>query len=279
MGLARLKTILKEYGLRPLKSRGQHFLFDEGVVAAMADIAGIGPGDRVVEIGPGWGILTAELLERGARVTAVELDRRLHRLLTDRFGGAGLELRRGDIMKTTNRELSESFGPGKDGYKVVANLPYAITSPVIRKFLLEEPRPVSFTLLVQREVADRITARPGRMASLSVFVQSLADATKAFRVPRGSFYPQPKVDSAVLHVVLLNEAAERERLGGVDRDCLLGVVQEAFSGRRKQLHNSLKKRLKGAEIEEVFRRAGIDPRERPENLSVGEWIRLTRALS
>ncbi len=275
-----LRDLLAPYGIRPLRDRGQHFLLDDRVVERMVDAAGVGPGDRVVEIGPGPGILTAALLEKGAEVVAVELDMKLQALLRARFGGnRRFRLLKGDALSYKNADLVANF-PSAPSYKVVANLPYNITTDALRKFLQEAPVPASITVMIQREVADRILAAPGDMSALAVFVRTLGDAARVVNVPAGAFLPPPKVDSAVIHITRKSESALAGFFSAVDEARYFRIVRAAFSGKRKQLKNSLKgfasseKALKWA-----FIGTGIAPERRPEELSVGQWRALAAALT
>ncbi|HTK04014.1 MAG TPA: 16S rRNA (adenine(1518)-N(6)/adenine(1519)-N(6))-dimethyltransferase RsmA [Candidatus Eisenbacteria bacterium] len=281
-----LRGLLEPYGIRPIRDRGQHFLLDERVVGRMAEAAGIGPGSRVVEIGPGPGILTAELLERGADVVAVELDRKLAALLRDRFGAnPRFHLLEGDALNYPNTEIVAAFGaPSSElrapSYKVVANLPYAITSNAIRKFLLEPPYPVSVTVMIQREVADRLLAKTGDMSGMAVLVRSIGEASSVVKVPARSFYPPPRVDSSVIHIARKDPAILEAFFYGFGQDRFFAIVRAAFAGKRKQLKNS----LQGIGIEETglfkaFSEAGIRPEARPETLSVEDWRRLVLALT
>ncbi len=279
MDRAELEQLIGPYGIRPIHGRGQNFLLDEGVVRAMADAAGIGPASRVVEIGPGPGILTRELLARGAEVVAIELDKKLCSLLRDRFAGPRFRLIEGDALEIASADLAARFPAGAAGYQVVANLPYSITSAALEKFLFEEPKPDSVTVMIQREVADRILAGPGDMSSLAVAVQTLASPRRVVNVPRQAFFPSPEVDSAVIHMAIRPAAELRNFLKNSPSDHYFRVVRTAFAQRRKQLGNSLAglavspERLKNALAE-----AKISPRQRPEELTVEAWRDLASAL-
>jgi 16S rRNA (adenine1518-N6/adenine1519-N6)-dimethyltransferase len=288
---AELRELLGRHGIRPVRDRGQHFLLDESVVAAMADAAGVSDGDRVLEIGPGPGILTETLLSRGAEVVAVEIDRRLASLLRERFAPAlsaaegsdaegPFRLVEGDALSFANADLAARFSrPG--AYKVVANLPYGITTDALMKFIEEEPRPSSMTVMVQREVADRILAGPGEMNALAVAIRSAADADRVVNVPRGAFLPPPRVDSAVIHIRLWN-AGERERfLGGADPAVFSRVVRAAFAAKRKKLRNGIAgiAAERGTDAETALVQAKIDPSARPEEVGLGGWAALARSLT
>lgn len=274
---AELKDLLEPFGIKPLKARGQHFLLDEGVVRRMVDVSGITEGDPVLEIGPGPGILTAALLAAGADVVAVELDIRLQALLEERLVPRGLHLVRGDILTFANSDLVARFsGPaGSEGYRLVANLPYAITSRILEKFLTEEPYPSSITVMVQKEVAERICAGPGAMSALAVFVQSLAEVQRAAVVPRGAFLPPPKVDSSVIHMVRHTPSASPLREVSTAR--FFRVVRTAFAAPRKKLRNTVRGFFDGdAELEKSLHEAQIPMDARPAELSVDQWVSLVR---
>lgn len=261
--------LLRHLGIRAHKQLSQSFLADEEVCRAMAEAAELGPADEVLEIGPGLGILTRVLLERAGRVVAVELDRRLAGHLPNLLPDRRLEVLRDDALR---------FDPADHfpaDYKLVANLPYQITSPVLSRFLIEVRRPKVLVLMVQREVAERIAAAPGHASYLSVLAQSVADVRLLRRVSAGAFYPRPKVDSAVL---LLRERSDPE----VSEALLarfLKLVRAGFTQPRKTVANSLVQglELQRAEVGRALDAAGVDPRLRPQQLSVGNWLALLQA--
>jgi len=269
----RVDRYLRRHGLTARKKYSQNYLVDAQVLEAIVDEAASAPGRHVLEIGPGLGILTGALLERGADVTAVEIDRRLSEHLQRRFeepASGKLELIEADILDIPVRELIEA------PYDVVANLPYHITSPVLHHVLGAEPRPERFVLMLQREVAERIAARPGSMSYLSVFVQYHADVRVASVVPRNAFEPEPEVESAVLSGVV-----RPRRLAPQDEDSLWRLVQAGFRERRKMLHNVLPRQLPAVgrkRFEDALAAAGIAPDRRPQTVSVDEWLALRAAL-
>lgn len=274
-----LRAQLEAYGIRPLKDRSQNFLLDESAVAALAAAAGVRPGEALVEIGSGPGILTAELLKRGATVAAVELDPKLCRLLRERFPASAFRLIEGDALEIANAELSRAAGAGERGYRVAANLPYAITSATLEKFLLGEPKPRSLTLMLQREVADRILAKPGEMSSLAVLVQALARPRRVRDVPAGAFWPPPKVDSAIIHMDLKNDAELAQQFRNYPQDKFFRIVRAGFAGKRKQLKNSLRAlSLPPEQLEKALTEAKISQTARPEELSVRQWSELVSKL-
>lgn len=279
-----VRRTLRREGLRAQHGRSQNFLADPDVLQAILDLAEVAPGSRVLEIGPGLGILTGGLLDLGAEVTAVELDAGLARYLGERFAepiDAGrLRLIEGDALDLEMTELVPS------PYRVVANLPYHITSPILHRLLGRPPSPDRLVLMVQAEVADRIAAPPGRMSYLSVFVQFHAAVQVALRVPPEAFEPAPKVASAV--IVL--EPHARLALDAARAPELWGLVQSGFRERRKMLRNVLARQLRAgpdrttgplvgqARVDAALAAVGIAGDRRPQTLSVEDWLRLLEAL-
>lgn len=290
-----VRRTLRDAGLRARHALSQNFLADIDVLQAILDEAAPSPGRRVLEVGPGLGILTGGLLAAGAAVTAVELDRGLAARLRRELAGAidraavdadapgGLRLVEGDVLDVDLAALV------RQPYDVVANLPYHITSPILHRLLGAPPRPDRLVLMVQREVAERIAAAPGAMSYLSVFVQYHATARVAFPVPPDAFEPEPAVASAVI-VLEARETGAGPAVGGVggdgptlDRDAedaLWRLVQAAFRERRKMIHNVLVRQLPldAASVARALAAAAIAPDRRPQTLSVGDWLRLRRAL-
>jgi 16S rRNA (adenine1518-N6/adenine1519-N6)-dimethyltransferase len=271
-------AFIKQHDLQPIHGRGQNYLCDPSVVVRMIEVADVREGDSVLEVGPGPGVLTEELIGQGAKVLAVELDTKLARLLEERLGGKTLDVINADIMDSSNAELFERMGEPEKGYKVVANLPYSITSDILRRFVTEEPKPSSFTVMVQREVADRITAKPPKMSLLSVVIQLYGEPRKIVNVPASSFHPKPKVDSAVLHVSLRSKKKLQEITRQMDPEEILKVASLGFSEKRKQLKNTLSRRFPKDVVESALSSAKIVPSERPERLTVEDWVRLSTAL-
>ena len=259
----------------PATALSQNFLADTDVLSQILEAADPEPGGRVLEIGPGLGLLTAGLLDAGATVTAVELDRGLARFLQERFEPAleegRLRLIEGDAL---DQDLTELVEPP---YDVVANLPYHITSPILHALLGTPPRPRRLVLMVQREVAERIAAPPGKMSYLSVFVQYHARVRVAFRVPPEAFEPEPAVESAV---IVVEPFDADDRLSPEEEDQLWRLVQAAFRERRKMLHNVLARQLPfdAARVAAALETAGIAADRRPQTVAVGEWLALKDAL-
>ena len=261
-----LRRLLSTERLRPRRSLSQNFLTDAGALDAIVDAAELKPGDRVVEIGPGLGVLTRRLLAAGASVLAVELDPRLAEWLRAELGGVpGFELIEADALSLDGAAMF----PGLD-FKLVANIPYHITSPLLHAFLEGERPPALAVVLVQAEVAERVAAPAGRMSYLSVFVQNVASADVVARVPAAAFEPVPKVDSAVLR---MRRRSEPVIPPGPQRETFYRLVQAGFRQRRKQLHNALARELpvpRGA-LGHAFATCEIDPERRAQTLSVDEW--------
>ncbi len=276
--MSRLQGILDEGPVRPKKSLGQNFLADPTYLRKIVDAADLSPADVVLEIGPGTGNLTEHLLARAGHVVAVELDPRMVGLLEGRFpGNPRLTLVHADILATDlGRRIRPYLARGY-AYKVVANLPYYITSAVLRLLLEAEVRPALAVLTVQWEVAQRICARPGAMSLLAVAVQWYAAPRIVTRVPAGAFVPAPKVDSAVLRL----ETRAAPPAPVADEALLFRVAKAGFSQRRKQLRNALSAGLgiSPEQAEAALTFAGVDPKRRAETLSLEEWAALANVVA
>lgn len=264
---------LDRLGVRPSKGLGQHFLYERGIVQRMVRLAGLGPADHVVEVGPGLGILTDELLLRAGQVTAIELDRRLAEHLRLVFGGNprfrliegnALEMRPVDIV------------PEGEPFTVVANLPYAVATAVLRHLLEQTPRPQRLALMVQKEVAERIVAVPPDLTILGVASQFYTQPRIAFDVPPTVFIPPPKVESAV--VIL--ETRLTLPLPDAAHDTFFRIVRAGFRQKRKQVANALAAGLPlpKEEVSRWLSAAGIDPMRRAQTLSLQEWVTLTESV-
>ncbi len=252
------------------KSLGQHWLKDREVLAHIADCAELSRGDTVLEIGPGLGTLTSELLKRSKKVVAVEFDSELARKLPPQFPGTNLEVITSDI-------LSFDLSILPVGYSVVANVPYYITSKIIQLLMTADNKPRIAVLLVQKEVAQRLAARPGSMSILAVSAQLFADVTLGEIVPAALFTPPPKVDS---QVVILR-TRKTPFLTDIDEKEFFRVVKAGFSSKRKKLRSSLSAGLEMSkpEAEAILERAGISPDSRAEALALDDWSRLTRIVT
>jgi 16S rRNA (adenine1518-N6/adenine1519-N6)-dimethyltransferase len=267
-----LRRLLREEGLRPRRGLSQNFLTDGDALDTIVSAADLQPGDRVVEIGPGLGVLTRRLIAAGCEVVAIEVDAHLvgylQRELDD---AAGLSLVNADALAVDPADLF----PG-ERYRLVANIPYHITSPLLHQFLGSDHPPDLAVLLVQAEVAERIASPPGGMSYLSVFVQDLAEAEIVARVAASAFEPEPEVASAVLRLTRRPEPLVPPE----DREPFHRLVQAAFRQRRKQIHNSLVRELPVDRpvVEGALSACAVTPERRPQTLSVPEWACLTTQL-
>lgn len=266
--------ILKAFGLHMSKRLGQNFLIDATIVQGIVDAAEIQPGDRVLEIGPGIGTLTQGLAETGACVTAVELDKKLPAVLAETLKAYdNVTIVPGDILKVNIPEIM-----GEGPFKVAANLPYYITTPILMT-LLERHLPITnLVTMVQREVAERMVAKPGSRiyGALSVAVQYYTDPAIVLDVPPRSFIPAPEVDSVVIACKVREQPAVQVR----SEKMFFRVVKAAFGQRRKTLANALKGGgLPEEQVRDAMEQAGIDPTRRGETLSLIEFGRLADAFS
>jgi 16S rRNA (adenine1518-N6/adenine1519-N6)-dimethyltransferase len=282
-----IRATLDEGGLRPQKKWGQHFLTDQRILSSIADAADVQSTDTILEIGPGLGHLTRVLASRAARVVAVEIDAELARKLRAEFANTpNITIAHGNILDAPASEWltysgNEIAGAKRQAsaipFKVVANLPYYITSAILRHILEAEHKPSVVVVMVQREVAQRIVARPPAMNLLAVSVQFFAQPKIIRTIAAGAFYPPPQVDSAVVRLEVLPQT----RLTPAETERFFEIVRAGFGERRKQLRNSLARRLKqtASSIERALANAGIDPTRRAETLNVDEWIALSRQLT
>jgi 16S rRNA (adenine1518-N6/adenine1519-N6)-dimethyltransferase len=276
--LTQTKQLLHQAGLRARKGLGQHFLVDGGMLKHILAAAELGPSDIVIEVGPGLGVLTRELARRVGQVVAVELDDNLANLLKETLASfSNVTIVNRDILKVDPQVLLRECFPDRKGdtwqYKVVANLPYYITSPVLRHFLEASLKPQCLVVMVQKEVAREITAQPGWLSLLAISVQLYGKPKIVKYVRASSFYPAPEVDSAILRI-----AVYPRPMVEVDTESFFTLVRAGFSAARKQLGNSLAQGLNRpkAEVLPILERAGIDSRRRAETLSIEEWARLWR---
>lgn len=265
------KATLRRWGLSPRKVLGQHFLLSRRVVDTILQAAAIQPEDLVVEVGPGLGVVTLELVQRARRVIAVELDRELALALERELGAANLQVVCADARQVSISELT-----GDAPYHLVANLPYYAASPILRRFLEAPHPPTRAVVMVQREVAQNMAASPGAMTLMSVGIQLWGKPTIVEYVPPGAFYPPPKVTSAVVCI----EVYPRPAVAVDDPKEFFSVVRAGFSAPRKQLRNALAHGLgvSPARAVALLEKAGIAPALRAATLSLEEWGALYREV-
>ena len=272
--LAETRRLLRRFDLNARKRLGQHFLIDNEVLQQILSAAELATDDTIIEIGPGLGILTRELAQRAKRVIAVELDDKLADFLKQEMASfPNVQIISGDILKIDPSDLV----PAPERYKVVANLPYYITSPVLRHFLEASTRPNLMVVMVQKEVAEAIAAGPGKRSLLSISVQFYGQPRIMSVVPAESFYPAPEVGSAILRIDLYPEPAVTVD----DTKSFFETVRAGFASPRKQLANSLSYGLglPKADVIKVLEKANISSQRRAETLTLEEWAQLRQAYS
>jgi len=259
-----LENLMAKYGIFPKKSLGQNFLMDENILNKIIEAAEIKDGEKVIEIGPGLGFLTKKLIEKGTKLTALELDTRLIELLKNEY--RDVEVINIDALK---------YDPPYEKYKIVANIPYYITSPLISHFLEAKNKPTKMVLLIQKEVGEKICAREGDLNVLAIHVQIYGKPEIAAKVSRECFYPSPNVDSSIIKIDVFEKPLVE------DHQKLLKVVHAGFAHKRKTLLNSLIRgfsHLKIEQIKEVLAKCGIDEKRRAQHLSIDEWKCLSETL-
>jgi 16S rRNA (adenine1518-N6/adenine1519-N6)-dimethyltransferase len=274
-----VRRLLKEFDIQPKKSLSQNFLVDQRALERIVEAAELGPEDIVLEIGPGLGTLTRLLAAAAGRVVAVELDQRLVEVLKQTAAAKAdlpnVEIIHGNILELNPADLLEQQRDSFQ-YKVVANLPYYITSAILRHLLTAEVRPSLMVVTVQLEVARRITAEPGDMSLLAVSVQFYGRPRIVARIKASAFYPSPRVDSAVIRIDLDGHPIVEVD----DADSFFEVVRAGFAQRRKQLRNALAAELAlpASEAAQALIRAGVNPRRRAQTLSVEEWVKVWKEM-
>jgi 16S rRNA (adenine1518-N6/adenine1519-N6)-dimethyltransferase len=265
-----IKNFLISSGLKPKHYLGQNFLIDEMALDEIVDAAEIKKTDLVLEVGPGLGVLTQKLAERAPKVITVEKDATLLPLLKKTLREyENVEIVHQDILKyNLSREVS-----GK--YKVVANIPYYLTSHLFQYMIGQENKPERMILMVQKEVGERVVAGPGELSILGISVQMFADAEIILHVPKTSFWPMPKVDSVVLRIVPLKKFPQLK-----DERALFRTVKIAFAGKRKQIHNTLVSgfHLKPEKIKSILHACGISEQSRPQELTLEQWVKLSQEI-
>ncbi len=268
LNLRETRAVLKEWGVRPSKRLGQNFLVDRNIQGKMINSIGLTEGDTVIEIGPGLGALTKELSRRAKKIIAIEKDRRLYGFLSKNLSFENLELIQGDVLKYNIKER----------VKIVGNLPYYISSPILTRLLEDRMFIDSIFITVQKEFAARLVAGPGSKdySSLSCYAQFYADPKILFTVKKNAFYPAPKVDSSFLKI-----GVRKQPLYLTDEKKLFKIIRTCFEKRRKTILSSLAWNKEFGDKEKVSRildLSGISGQRRPETLSLGEFVELTEAV-
>jgi 16S rRNA (adenine1518-N6/adenine1519-N6)-dimethyltransferase len=285
MNIEQLKKKLKDYHITPNFTYGQNFLLDEIVLEDIVDAAGITKDDVVLEIGPGIGNLTEKLCSRAGFVLSVEKDPKFFPILKsvrkehkDNFRfeiGDILEFDFQSALKNHQRQIGVPISGKSASYKVVANIPYYITGKIIQTLLAAKHKPSAITILTQKEVAQNITAGPGKLSVLAISVQLFGEPKLLMKIPAKSFYPAPKVDSALLAIKLFQKPKYQ-----IDEKKFFKVLKACFAGKRKQLHNTLVNNLKLSkpDADKILEQLKINPAARPQELSIEQWAEMIKKI-
>ncbi len=266
-----LRNYLRARNLKPKDYLGQNFLVDESALSEIVKAGDLKPTDTVLEVGPGLGVLTAELVARAGTVWSIEKDAKLYTLLKSEFAGEKkLKLLNEDILR---------FHLGRNmisDYKVVANIPYYLTSKLFQYFLESDRLPTLIVLMVQKEVGERVAASAGELSILGISVQVYADVEIVASVPKESFWPVPKVDSVVLKISPKEKYPEIK-----DRKLFFRIIKVAFAGKRKQIQNTLAHgfKLNKEDVSKLLTSVGISPTDRPQDLEIRQWIALYQQIA
>ncbi|MEA2097976.1 MAG: 16S rRNA (adenine(1518)-N(6)/adenine(1519)-N(6))-dimethyltransferase RsmA [Patescibacteria group bacterium] len=298
-----IKKILKQEDLKILKSLGQNFLIDETVLQRIVEVSDLKKEDIVFEIGPGFGTLTEELSKKCGKVIAIEKDKKLAELLKSRLlhspdrpvehfaqsdstvltglWSQHIEVINDDILKIKLKEFIKKYSVN-ERYKLVSNIPYYITSPIIKMFLESDAQPEFIVLLMQKEVAERICAKPGKLSVLALSVQVYGEPEITDYVDKSSFYPEPKVDSAILKIKNIHRStvSDKNAISCVSTKDLFKIIKIGFSAKRKKLVNNLSAGLhiEKTQSEELLSKTGISLNARAQELSLEEWKKLAILL-
>jgi 16S rRNA (adenine1518-N6/adenine1519-N6)-dimethyltransferase len=271
-----IKEIARKIGIKPKEGLGQNFLVDKKILDSIICSADVTNNDNILEIGPGFGVLSKELARRAKKVLLVETDRTLFAYLKKEFSQKeNFEIINEDILKIPNKKIKEKLG---GDYKIVSNIPYSITGKIIRKFVSDsDSKPFDAFFLVQKEVAERICAKPGKMSLLALSVQIFGNPEIIFNVSKNSFWPEPKVESSFLRI---SKISKEPKIFVLDIKKFWQTAKIGFSSPRKQLHNNLvagfKKSIK--EVEEALNLSGIKKTARAQELSLEQWQELCKFL-
>lgn len=261
---------LEDLGVKPAKSRGQNFLFNEKIIDDIITAADIQPEDGILEIGPGLGALTARLSEKARKVIAIEKDTRLADYLSEKMQSNNkVEIWKEDAVKKI--DIASMILSGAGNYKIVANIPYQITGLLLRTILEDKNHPESAVLLVQKEVAERICAKPPQMSIMGVIAQYFSEPKIIRVVKRGNFWPAPKVDSAIIRLRFVRNKDNQT-------DFFEKIVKIAFASKRKMMKNNLGKYYAPDLLASVFKEAKIGLTDRAEQLNMGQWLKMADRL-
>jgi 16S rRNA (adenine1518-N6/adenine1519-N6)-dimethyltransferase len=302
MDLQQIQSILKQYNIAPTKKRGQNFLVETSYLDDMIEAGAVTKKDTVLEVGPGLGVLTQKLAEQASRVITIELDKNIIKYLHEDFlsGYPNVELIEGDALSSgvfhqlvkrlyANRQPDAVIDPKDDTYKevldeldgeykLIANLPYQVTSKLMRQSLEAKPRPSQLVVMVQKEVAKRIVAKPGSMSLLALSVQAYSTPVIVKEIPANAYYPIPAVDSAILHCDLTQPNQAFSGLDQQGQKQFWRFAKAGYSSKRKQLQNNLQSVLKNINIEELFTTLGFSQTIRAQELSVDDWVKLVHEV-
>ena len=276
--LKETRFIMDKYHISANKNLGQNFLIDDETVLGIVNVANISKDDLVIEIGPGLGTLTKELLERAGQVTCIELDKRMIEILQDRFSMYNnFELINSDVLKVDLKEIIKKSNLANT--KIVANLPYYITTPIIMKLLEERLEIQTITVMIQKEVADRLITKPGTgdTGAITYAINYYSEPKRVLEVPNTAFIPEPKVNSSVIQLKILKEPKVKAK----DEEKLFELIKIAFMQKRKTLVNALANSNRyGAkeQIEQALTKLKIDPKIRPEKLTLEQFSELSKML-
>jgi len=278
-----IKNLLKSYKIHPSKGLGQNFLVDKNAINRIIRAAELSSEDIVLEIGPGSGSLTQELAKKVKKVVAVEKDQKLIGILNNELrikGVKNVRVIQGDILKPSPYLRAAAKFLILNSYKLVGNLPFYLTAPVIRQFLESKNPPKTMILVVQKEVGQRICTKPGKMSILAVSVQVYAEPEIISYISKKSFWPQPKVDSAIIKITLHRRRGKNYAIAQFLPRGFFRMVKAGFSHPRKQLINNLTKQLNlnRSEVEKWLLKNNIKPTQRAETLSVEDWLKLTKSF-
>lgn len=272
---SKVKDTLSQYDFKPAHRLGQNFIIDKNIINKIVQESQIKPNDHILEIGPGLGVLTDELSERAKKVLAVDIDKKIINILENEFDWPNVRIIKSDILKISNKDIAKHLGSKK--YKLIANLPYQITSEIIAKFLKEDPKPECMVIMVQREVGERMLGQAPHTNLLALMVEFYSNAKKLFRVSKNSFYPVPKVESVVMELVPKSKTTLKVSQAGRFWE----LVRLGYRSKRKYLQNNLASYAKvpKSRLDSSWHDLGWDTKVRPENLSLKDWLALYDKLS